>query len=167
MRDAFGGSFMIKLLLVFIIIYVGFTAIALNYAKAFKVKNKVIEYIEDNELIVDSLNAADFAKMEEYFQTDILAGMNYKGQISCPTEKEYYQYGVLMKKIYCQDGILIEKTVYGKGTGNKYGDYYTITTAFGWDIPVFNSLLAMGNQDGGAMIGNWTISGETRAIYKE
>ena len=49
MRDAFGGAFMIKLFLVFIIIYVSFTALALNYAKAFKVKNKIIEYIETNE----------------------------------------------------------------------------------------------------------------------
>ena len=38
MRDAFGGAFMIKLFLVFILIYVCFIALALNYAKAFKVK---------------------------------------------------------------------------------------------------------------------------------
>ena len=38
MRDAFGGAFMIKLFLVFLAIYIGFTAVAVNYAKAFKVK---------------------------------------------------------------------------------------------------------------------------------
>ena len=47
MRDAFGGTFMIQLLIIFIIIYIGFTAVALNYAKAFKAKNAVIEYLEN------------------------------------------------------------------------------------------------------------------------
>ena len=41
MRDAFGGAFMIKIFLIFIIVYVCFTALARNYAKAFKVKNKI------------------------------------------------------------------------------------------------------------------------------
>ena len=38
MRDAFGGTFMIQIFLVFILIYISFTALALNYAKAFKAK---------------------------------------------------------------------------------------------------------------------------------
>ena len=54
MRDAFGGAFMIKLFLVFILIYVCFIALALNYAKAFKVKNKIIDYLETNEIILES-----------------------------------------------------------------------------------------------------------------
>ena len=35
--------------IVFIVIYVAFAAISLNYAKAFRIKNKVISYIEENE----------------------------------------------------------------------------------------------------------------------
>ena len=50
MRDAFGGAFMIKIFLIFIIVYVCFTALALNYAKAFKVKNAIIDYLEDKEI---------------------------------------------------------------------------------------------------------------------
>ena len=50
MRDAFGGSFMIMLFLVFIMIYISFTAVTLSYAKAFKVKNKVIDYLESKEI---------------------------------------------------------------------------------------------------------------------
>lgn len=49
MRDAFGGAFMIKLMLIFLVIYVCFIAIALNYAKAFKAKNGIIDYIERYE----------------------------------------------------------------------------------------------------------------------
>lgn len=38
MRDAFGGAFMIKVMLIFLGIYIAFMAVALNYAKAFRVK---------------------------------------------------------------------------------------------------------------------------------
>ena len=37
---------MIKLVLIFIVIYVSFMAVAINYAKAFRVKNEVINIIE-------------------------------------------------------------------------------------------------------------------------
>ena len=46
MRESFGGAFVIKLLVVFIIFYTCFMAVALNYAKAFRVKNGVINLIE-------------------------------------------------------------------------------------------------------------------------
>ena len=49
MRDAFGGAFMIKLMLIFLVIYVCFIAVALNYAKAFKAKNGIIDLIERSE----------------------------------------------------------------------------------------------------------------------
>ena len=68
MRDAFGGAFMIKIFLISIIVYVCFTALALNYAKAFKVKNKIIDYLENNEIsIITDMNASAFENMEKYF----------------------------------------------------------------------------------------------------
>lgn len=49
MREAIGGSLMVKLIMVFLVLYVIFLAMALNYAKAFKAKNAIIDYIEQNE----------------------------------------------------------------------------------------------------------------------
>ena len=49
MREAIGGSFMLKLMMVFLVLYVIFLAMALNYAKAFLAKNAIINYIELNE----------------------------------------------------------------------------------------------------------------------
>ena len=72
MRDAFGGAFMIKIFLIFIIVYVCFTALALNYAKAFKVKNKIIDYLEDAEISTKTdMTAAAFEEMEKYFEEEI------------------------------------------------------------------------------------------------
>ena len=42
MREAFGGTFTIQLILLFLAIYIAFIAVALNYAKAFRVKNQII-----------------------------------------------------------------------------------------------------------------------------
>lgn len=46
MRESFGGAFMIKLVLVFIVVYISFMAVAVNYAKAFRVKNRIIDVLE-------------------------------------------------------------------------------------------------------------------------
>ena len=49
MRDSVGGTFMIYVLLIFLAVYIVFVAVAFNYARAFRVKNKVIDIIEQNE----------------------------------------------------------------------------------------------------------------------
>lgn len=54
MKDAFGSTAMLYLLLIFLFLYTVFMAIALNYAKAFRVKNKVIDIVEQNEGIRDT-----------------------------------------------------------------------------------------------------------------
>lgn len=49
MRDAFGGVFMIQLMMVFLVIYICFLAVGYNYAKAFRTKNVIVDYIERYE----------------------------------------------------------------------------------------------------------------------
>lgn len=46
MREAFGGTFMLKLGLVFLVIYISLMAAAINYSKAFRMKNQIINIIE-------------------------------------------------------------------------------------------------------------------------
>ena len=46
MRDAFGGTMMITILMIFIVIFVSFTAVIVNVAKTFRIKNAVINYVE-------------------------------------------------------------------------------------------------------------------------
>lgn len=158
MRDAFGGAFMIKIFLIFIIVYVCFTALALNYAKAFKVKNKIIDYLEDNEIsTITDMNAAAFENMEKYFEEEIYNEMNYRAEVTCTSSS-----------VYCKNGVLIEQ----EDTTNRYGTeavYYKVTTKVGWSIPFINKILAINDTDKGANVtsGNWTISGETRIITKD
>ena len=49
MREAFGGAFSIKLMMIFLVLYVCFICVGLNYSRAYRVKNRIINIIEQNE----------------------------------------------------------------------------------------------------------------------
>lgn len=49
MREATGGALLIKIMLIFIAIYISFLAVSINYSLAFRVKNELISIIEVNE----------------------------------------------------------------------------------------------------------------------
>lgn len=158
MRDAFGGAFMIKLFLVFLAIYIGFTAIAVNYAKAFKVKNRVVEYLETNEITdMRRLSVTELNMMEDFFEKEILAQMNYRIATSSMNCKG---------TVYCKNGIAITQIEPGPKYRNKLGVYYRVETYVGWTLPFLNKLLALNGSesDGDVGIGTWRISGETRPI---
>ena len=165
MRDAFGGAFMIRLFLIFIFIYMVFTAIALNYAKAFKVKNKVISYLEDNEIIdLRSMNAKQYETMESYFEYDVLGGLNYRvsdDEMTCDKSNP--------RLVYCENGIKIFQYTANYEQKNKLGTYYRVETQFTWNARFLRKLLEASNnsQGGKTANGTWTISGESRAIVKK
>ena len=64
MREAIGGALLIKLVMFFIVIYVCFLAIAINYSITFRVKNQIINLLEAYE-------GYDLAKdkIEEYISS--------------------------------------------------------------------------------------------------
>lgn len=70
MRDAFGGAFSIKLMLVFLVLYVSFICVALNYSRAFRVKNRIINIIEQNEgYNLDNTGDAVATQIDNYLAT--------------------------------------------------------------------------------------------------
>lgn len=169
MRDAFGGAFMLKLFLIFIFIYIFFTALALNYAKAFKVKNLVIDYLEDNEIVdLDNMSAFAEATMEEYFEKEILSNRNYKVNVEnfCSHIGDIYNEAG-NRIAYCSElGIVIRRTGQDSKTG---GVYYTVSTYVGWDAGFLNIFTsASGDKKTNDEInGTWKISGQTRLIVRK
>ncbi len=161
MRDAFGGAFMIKLFLVFIIIYVGFTAVALNYAKAFKAKNVIVSYLEENEISDIEMTAAAENAMREYFEKELVGNLNYVFPVDCGTVDN-------KTKCYNDLGVKIQQIEPSEGNRNKLGVYYKVTTYFGFQLPFFDRLYAVGGKKPGQnIIGRWSIVGETRPIAFE
>lgn len=53
MRQAIGTTWIMQLVIVFMLIFVAFLALTINYTKAFKMKNELITFIEKNEGITE------------------------------------------------------------------------------------------------------------------
>ena len=155
MRDAFGGVFMVQLLLVFIIIYVGFISISLNYSRAFRIKNYVIDYIEEAEL-KDIKN--------DDFEEKVSSQTKSYGYVNESLCDEYDIDG----SSTCINGIYIkrsqEKNLYGV---NHY--YYTVYVPVVYNMGFLGSLLSLTNgsvKDPEIPRGIWYIGGETRVIVR-
>ena len=173
MRDAFGGVFMMRLLLVFIVILVAFTAISFKYAKSFRIKNKVIDFIEQNQVIdIDSFfnqgSKTNVNKLDE-----IIASAEY--DVSCNDTP--YQEGNIYDKDtnkvigYCHNGIVIIKNFNKSKDDSSYNvktiDYDVYTYAH-WNLGILNTLLTLGGENPNSekpLGGFWEISGEAIVKY--
>ena len=165
MRDAFGGIFMFNLFIVFIFIFIAFSAVSLTYAKAFRLKNSLISYVEEQEII--SLNL-DSDKLEEIDK--ILKGAGYYktcDSIGTIEGKSESAEGNITE--YCHNGIVIR--IKGgepqkiEGTTSKLIVYEIITFA-DWNLGVLNKLLALSGRTGKGVNGFWTIKGEAQVVAR-
>lgn len=143
MRESFGGAFMIKLLLVFIVIYISFMAIAVNYAKTFRVKNNIINILEQNQY--NSNNSASIntirTKIEEYvknvpYTIDLKEERNdLRNQ--CNNVGQQYMHGVCITP----------------QQRDQKKAYYKVTVYISLDLPFFEIHMTV------------PVSGETKTIY--
>ena len=166
MRDSFGGVFMLNLFLVFIFIYVAFSAVSLTYAKAFRVKNKVIDFIETNEIV--SLSTTSFTtKLEEELKP-ILNSLGYN--VACEGENGPVDKTGTTVNSYCYEGVTIEiqETQTIAGTTSKIIKYNVYTKA-NWNLGALNKILALGGKKQNSedpITGTWTITGEAKVVSK-
>ena len=147
MRDAFGGAFFIKLMLIFFAIYIAFIAIALNYAKAFRVKNTIINYIEENEsynINVQNLIESYVASMNYYVSSVGPDPINNGTSTSSTSYYDASSFGNgCTSRGYCV------KRMY---SDELRGTYYKVTTYLEIVFPFFNIHIAV------------PITGETRVV---
>ncbi len=162
MRDAFGGVFMIRLFLVFLFIYVAFTAVSLNYARAFRVKNKVIDFIEEKEI----LSLSDLSKYEEELES-ILTAADYTKKCNGGNTKVVV--GEEPQE-YCIGGVLIKKNMTNIEhiDSNNKRIYYQVNTYADWNLGTLNLILSLSNNNetGGYVSGTWEITGEAIVVDK-
>lgn len=124
MRDAFGGSFMLKIGVIFFVLYISFMAIALNYAKVFRVKNGVIDLLEKNQYNMSESETEE--KIKAY-----LSSMSYK--LSAANENAVQNDCSAEKKRYIDGGVCIEKM------GTNENPYYKVTAYIAFDLPLLSS----------------------------
>lgn len=68
MQEAYGGTFMLKLFMVFFVIYVAFIGVALNFAKIYRIKNNVINILEQYQYSGGN-NALVYSKLKDYLES--------------------------------------------------------------------------------------------------
>ena len=175
MRDAFGGVFTMNLLLVFIFIYVAVTAVSLNYAKAFRAKNAVIDFIEQKEV-------TDLDKMFGLFSSDEreklkekLSNLDY--YITC--EQLGREDSALVQNIqnvfrqdeYCYNGVVFTENRRESIEGtNSEIIYYDIKTYATWNLGALNKLLALAGKREDSeppLMGTWAVKGEAKVVVKK
>lgn len=174
MRESIGAAWIFSLVLVFILMFTGFVAVSVNYARAFQLKNVVVNLIEENEgvpTMSNSLENAILSYVEQNGYTahdtspEILSEEDSDGRsmtwerVKCirngnPAasdctvaiyKAETGDYEYLNDKKY--------KNVFNGTETHVRRDYYKVITFFDFDLPVFRHILT------------FKVNGETQVIY--
>lgn len=166
MRDAFGGVFMIRLMLVFVFVFVTFTAISLNYAKAFRVKNTIIDFVEQEELMSLETLSKDSNRLAKLDK--ILDDANYNKECQTGYSNSIVTEETTGDKKYCHNGIIIERK---SGLVDRRTIVYNVYTYADWNLgQAFNMILTLGGKRANSKYvkdGAWEISGEARVVQRE
>ena len=152
MRDAIGQVFALQVILAFVLLINGYMAYSVNYTRAFRVKNQIVNIIEQYEGPTDEA----MAKIGSYVD-----GMTYRvPQTLINSFRNRYASNNGDGEVSCQDGwcyIAHDVRTTG-GDGEMNGTYYSVVTFVNIDIPVINNLIGLGDF--------LSVSGETRTIYR-
>ncbi len=146
MRDALGSLFSLQIILAFVILINGYLAYSVNYTRAFRVKNGIINILEQYEGHTEA--AKD--KISTYVND-----MKYHVPAKMLNAVNLRDFTCVRTKGYC----IKETPVAGTDvTSDEYrGTYYTVVTFVNVDIPVLNKFIQLGSF--------LQVKGETKTIY--
>lgn len=131
MREAIGGSWLLGIVLTFIVLFAGFLAVSINYSRAFTVKNEVLNYIERNEgySTTDNVtyNCTDLStqcQIQKYLHK---VSYTISDDVKCPDVFNDADGNSTYAK---SGGYCIKKTC------TSAGSYYTIATFVRIELPI-------------------------------
>ena len=156
MKEAFGGTFMLKLIMVFFVVYVTFMGVALQIAKLYRIKNGVINILEQNQYVMDGSDESTIiAKVDSY-----LAGIPYnvpdidKLKDKCEESGDKAKYYAGTEAEGSVGGYCIVQDP--NGASNVKGEhYYKVSVYYAAEFPFLGVNVPL------------TISGETMTIRGE
>lgn len=124
MRESLGAAFIVNLIIIFIIIFIAIFATSTSYTKAYKVKNQIVNLIEENN--VDYSQASGEI---EQFLGDV--GYRVNGGGTCPDGENE----VRSNYRYCVTRI--DET----SSNENKTHYYKVTAFMYFEIPVVGNLI--------------------------
>lgn len=134
MKETFGGAFMLRLFLIIFILFFVFICISANYARAFRVKNGVIDIIEQYEGITTDA---------EKKINNLIGRAGY----ACASNDPKYNNSVTNYVLKREHGI-----IKGYESINSTDGRFNIQVCVDWDLPIINAQ------------GTWVIKGKTEII---
>lgn len=146
MKDAFGGSFILRIMLTFFVIFICFMTVSITISKTFRIKNTVINILERSD--PDKLNKGDDStkiRIDNYLQKNAYNYFNNK-----KVSQNCKEQGDSNNSILTQNGVCIVS----HSSANNSSIYYKVTAYIVVDFPLFHLGIVI------------PISGETKTIYK-
>lgn len=135
MRDAIGSTFIFRLVIIFIVFYVCFACMVVNYAKVFRVKNRAIDVVEQYQSTGLS-GVSDKVESDAYINS---LGHTVDSDIFAKITAEYCKTNNTNTK-FTSNGICVEEktSIYNS---NKH--YYEVTSYIVIKFPVFTFVAVM------------------------
>ena len=146
MRQAIGSTWLMQLVIIFMLIFVAFLALTINFTKAFKIKNELVTIIEKNEGLSEGTNGTI------YFINNYLSNNGYMTKGYC-AEDEFGKNSLSLddtslpvqadedeKYFYC-----IKKTSYSTSAFPNRAKY-TIRIFFHFSLPVIGDLFTFSSE---------------------
>ena len=138
MREAIGGTWITQLVIVFMLIFVAFLALSLNYTKAFKVRNQLMTIIEQQEGVTSG-DDGSIALMNNY-----LKGNGYGVMRTCALDS----YGVTNLNSSAVELVTNDKKRYyycirkieAPSSNHEGKVYYKVNIFFHFNLPVLGDI---------------------------
>lgn len=138
MREAVGSTFLFKLMIFFIFFFASFLAIAINYSQAFRIKNQIINVLEQYEGYTDEAS-------EKIVNT--IGNSGYYRVHSCSSNEGIIPTDPTTGRAV--NGVCIKGT--SSGPEGKYR-IYKVSTYVSFDFPIIGNIFTI------------PVRGETKAI---
>ena len=150
MKDAFGGVFMLRILIIFFVVFVSFMTVAVSYVRVYRIKNNVISMLErdDSDDAATDVIEPYLAKVNYQYTNN----ENVKGECSNRINSEKKQFEDSTVKGSNIRGVCVVPYISEKD--GIYYYHYQVTAYIVLDFPLFNF---------GTVL---PISGETRTLMK-
>ena len=136
MRESVGAGWLTQIVIVFILLFAAIVCYAVNYGKAFKVKNQIVEDIEKygspkaaSESISSYLSNIGYNMVfdhEEDENQTVCQGYDKNGSTQAINGANYWVCMYDMNK---------------SGAGDVHQVYYKVYVQWGFDLPILGSLL--------------------------
>lgn len=143
MKEAIGGSWLLTIVVLFIVVFACFISVSVNYSKSYKVKDQILFYIEK----YSGYNKDSKDAIKEY-----LGEVGYRTTGKCPDSDNWigfnYQASVGSPNSFCVQ----KHCVYRTAIGHPKNAYYSVKVFFKLDMPLIGDLI------------KFTLDGETSFV---